>query len=123
MLTIARSFGFDFSVLQYCIVSFGMNMFGVILGAFANMRSLISESAYNMKVFATLFLNKLGSIMGILWKVLFQIADYDAFAWIKEIVKIFCWILENVIGPVVKGFLKPIFEFLLNVFRELKKGA
>jgi hypothetical protein len=32
MLTIARSFGFDFSVLQYCIVSFGMNMFGVILG-------------------------------------------------------------------------------------------
>jgi hypothetical protein len=122
MLTIARSFGFDFSVLQYCIVSFGMNMFGVILGAFANMKYLISESAYNMKVFATLFLNKLGSIMGILWKVIFQIADYDAFAWIKEIVKIFCWILENVIAPVVKGFLKPIFEFLLNVFKELQKG-
>jgi hypothetical protein len=87
MLTLSRSFGFDFSVLSYCVVSFGMNMFGVVLGAFASMKSLVSESAQNMKVYATLFLNKLGDVMGILWKVLFQLADYDAFKWIKEIVK------------------------------------
>ena len=122
MLTIARSFGFDFSVVQYCIVSFGMNMFGVILGAFAGMKSLISESAHNMKVFATLFLNKLGDIMGILWKVLFQLADYDAFAWIKEVVKIFCWVLENVIGPLVKKLLLPFWSFLLTVFKDMKNA-
>jgi hypothetical protein len=122
MLSIARSYGFDFSVLQYCVVSFGMNMFGVVLGAMASMQSMVSESARNMKVFATLFLNKLGDVMGIIWKVLFQLADYDAFTWIKEVVKIFCWILENVIGPVVKGYLKPFWEFLLNVFKELKNG-
>ena len=122
MLTVARSFGFDFSVLQYCAVSLGMNMFGVILGAFASMKSLVSESARNMKVYATLFLNKLGAVMGVLWKVLFQLADYDAFKWIKEIAKIFCWVLENVIGPVVKKLLLPFWSFLLTVFKDMKKA-
>jgi len=122
MLTIARSFGFDFSVLQYCIVSFGMNMFGVILGAFAGMKSLISESAYNMKIHATLFLNKLGAVMGVLWKVLFQLADYDAFKWMKEIAKMYCWVLENVIAPVVKKLLLPFWSFLLTVFKDMKKA-
>jgi hypothetical protein len=122
MLTIARSFGFDFSVLQYCIVSFGMNMFGVILGAFAGMKSLISESAYNMKIHATLFLNKLGAVMGVLWKVLFQLADYDAFKWMKEIAKLYCWVLENVIAPVVKKLLLPFWSFILTVFKDMKKA-
>ena len=122
MLTIARSFGFDFSVLQYCAVSFGMNMFGVVLGAFAGMRSLISESAYNMKIHATLFLNKLGAVMGVLWKVLFQLADYDAFKWMKEIVKMYCVILEYVIAPVVKKLLLPFWSFLLTVFKDMKKA-
>jgi hypothetical protein len=89
MLTLARSFGFDFSVLSYCVVSFGMNMFGVVLDAFASMKSMVSESARNMKVYAMLFLNKLGNVMEVLWKVLFQLADYDAFRFIKEIIKIY----------------------------------
>jgi len=122
MLQIARSFGFDFSILQYCIVSMGMNMFGIILGAFASMKSLVSESAYNMKLYAMLFLNKLGAVMGVLWKVLFQLADYDAFKWIKTIVKMYCWVLENVIAPVVKKALLPLFSVLLSVFKELEKG-
>lgn len=122
MLHIARSFGFDFSVLSYCVVSLGMNMMGVVLGAFANMKSLVSESAYNMKVYAMLFLNKLGAVMGVLWKVLFQLADYDAFKWIKGIVKMYCWVLENVIAPIVKKALLPLFSVLLTVAKELQKG-
>lgn len=122
MLRIARSFGFDFSVLSYCVVSLGMNMIGVILGAFANMRSLLSESAYNMKVYAMLFLNKLGAVMGVLWKVLFQLADYDAFKWIKGIVKMYCWVLEYVIAPIIKQALLPLFSVLLTVAKELQKG-
>jgi len=120
MLTVARSFGFDFSVLSYCVVSLGMNMFGVILGAFASMKSLVSESAQNMKVYATLFLNKLGAVMGVLWKVLFQLADYDAFKWMKEIAKMYCWVLKNVIAPVVKKFLLPFWSFSLIVFKDMK---
>jgi hypothetical protein len=122
MLRIARSFGFDFSVLSYCVVSFGMNMMGVVLGAFASMKSLVSESAYNMKVHAMLFLNKLGAVMGVFWKVLYQLADYDAFKWIKEIAKMYCWVLKHVIAPVVKGVLLPVWSFLLDVFKELKKS-
>ena len=122
ILTLARSFGFDFSILTYCVVSFGMNMVGVVLGAFANMQSLLSESLYNMKVFATLFLNKLSAVMGVLWKVLFQIADYDAFKWIKEIVKMYCVLLEYVLAPVIKQALLPFWSIILTVFKELKKG-
>jgi hypothetical protein len=122
MLTIARSFGFDFSVLSYCAVSLGMNMFGVILGAFASMKSLVSESAYNMKLHAMLLLNKLGAVMGVMWKVLFQLADYDAFKWLKEIAKMYCWVLKNIIAPVVKSVLLPVWSFLLDIFKELKKS-
>jgi hypothetical protein len=122
MLRIARSFGFDFSVLSYCVVSFGMNMVGVVLGAFASMKSLVSESAYNMKIYAMLFLNKLGAVMGVFWKVLFQLADYDAFKWMKELAKMYCWVLKNVIAPVIKGILLPIWSFLLTIFKELQKG-
>ena len=122
MLTLARGFGFDFSVLSYCVVSLGMNMFGVVLGAFASMKSLMYESARNMKVYATLFLNKLGDVMGILWKVLFQLADYDAFKWIKDIVKMYCAILEYVIAPVVKKLLLPFWSFLLTLFKDMQSG-
>jgi len=58
----------------------------------------------------------------VLWKVLFQLADYDAFKWIKTIVKMYCWVLENVIAPVVKKALLPLFSVLLTVFKELQKG-
>jgi hypothetical protein len=120
MLSLARSFGFDFSVLSYCVVSFGMNMFGVVLGSFASMQSMVSESARNMKVYAMLFLGKLGNIMEVLWKVLFQLADYDAFKFIKKIIKIYCWMLENILAPIILQVLKPFWEINLIVFKELQ---
>ena len=122
MLRLARSFGFDFSVIQYCIVSAQLNMVGIVLGSFANMKSLVSESAYNMKLYTKLLINKLKDIMEVLWKILFELADYDAFKWIKTIIKMYCWVLENVLAPVIKRALLPFWTILLNVFKEMKKG-
>jgi len=121
ILRLARSFGFDYSVIQYCVVSAGMNLVGIILGSFANMKSLVSESTYNMQLYIRLLLNKLKDVMTVIWKVLFTLADYDSFKWIKTIVRIFCSILEFVIAPIIKKALLPFWEILLTVFKEMKK--
>ena len=104
----ARGYAYDMTIILYCEMSIVMHLGGVIVGAIGQLDSLIAESSRNMKMYVGLLLNKITSIMDRIMKMLWKLAEFGAFKWIKKAATAFCDVLLYVVTPLMRDVIHPM---------------
>ena len=110
----ARGYAYDLTVILYCEMQIVIYLSGVIIGYIGFLDTLIAESSRNLMMFINLLLAKINSIMDRLMKMLWKMAEYGAFKWIKKAAALFCVVLEKVIKPLMTGFVHPASSFMAD---------
>lgn len=121
----ARGFAYDLTVILYCDMQIFVYLSGVIIGFIGSLDTLIAESSRNLLMYIHLLLGKVNSIMDRLMKMLWKLAEFGAFKWIKKAAALFCVVLEDVIKPLMTNVIHPaasmMAEFIGAIDRDLTR--
>ena len=108
IVTTARSYAYDLMIIVYCGLSIGMHVLGIIVGAIGQLDSLIAECSRNLRMYISLYLHKINSIMDRIMKMLWQLADFGAFKFVKKAAASYCETLKYVITPLMHDTIHPM---------------
>ena len=117
----ARGYAYDMTIILYCELSIVMHLGGVIVGAIGQLDTLIAESSRNMKMYVGLLLNKITSIMDRIMKMLWKLAEFGAFKWIKKAATAFCDVLLYVITPLMRDVIHPMASGMASFIRAIDR--
>jgi hypothetical protein len=117
----ARGYAYDMTIILYCELSIVMHLGGVIVGAIGQLDALIAESSRNMKMYVGLLLNKITSIMDRIMKMLWKLAEFGAFKWIKKAATAFCDVLLYVISPLMRDVIHPMAAGMASFIRAIDR--